>query len=30
MELATHPDVATESVGIEPERYLVVRPYPWN
>lgn len=28
MELATHPDVATESVGVEPERYLVVKPYP--
>lgn len=28
MELATHPDVATESVGEEPERYLVVKPYP--
>ncbi len=28
MELATHPDVATESMGEEPERYLVVKPYP--
>jgi len=28
MELATHPDVATESEGEEPERYLVVKPYP--
>lgn len=28
LELATHPDVATESVGEEPNRRLVVRPYP--
>lgn len=27
MELATHPDVITESIGEEPERYLVVKPY---
>lgn len=27
MELATHPNVITESIGEEPERYLVVKPY---
>lgn len=28
MELATHPDVVTESEGEEPNRYLTVKPYP--
>ena len=28
MELASYPDIATESIGEEPQRYIVVRPYP--
>jgi len=28
VELATHPDVMTESIGEEPNRQLVVKPYP--
>ncbi len=28
VELASFPDINTESVGIDPERRLVVRPYP--
>lgn len=28
VELATHPDVMTESIGEEPNRQLIVKPYP--
>lgn len=28
MELAINPNVTTESVGEEPNRYLIVKPYP--
>ncbi|MCL5733198.1 MAG: hypothetical protein M1334_00845 [Patescibacteria group bacterium] len=26
VELATHPDVATESVGVGPSRYVIIKP----
>ncbi len=28
LELATHPDIITESIGDGEERYVVVKPYP--
>jgi len=28
MELASYPDVATESIGDEPQRRIVIKPYP--
>ncbi len=28
MELASYPDVATESIGDEPQRRVVIKPYP--
>lgn len=28
MELASYPDVATESIGSEPQRRIVIKPYP--
>ena len=28
MELASYPDIATESIGAEPRRRIVVKPYP--
>jgi spoIIIJ-associated protein len=28
MELASYPDIATESIGSEPNRRIVVKPYP--
>lgn len=28
VELASFPDVITESVGVDPERRLIVKPYP--
>ena len=28
MELAAYPDIATESVGAEPQRRVVIKPYP--
>ncbi len=28
MELASCPDIATESIGAEPQRRIVVKPYP--
>lgn len=28
LELATNPNVITESVGKEPHRYLIIKPYP--
>ncbi len=28
LELATHPDIVTESIGDGDKRYVVVRPYP--
>jgi spoIIIJ-associated protein len=28
MELATYPDIATESIGTEPQRRVVIKPYP--
>lgn len=28
MELAAYPDVATESIGDEPQRRIVIKPYP--
>lgn len=28
MELASHPDIATESIGAEPNRRIVIKPYP--
>ena len=28
LELATHPDIVTESIGNGDERYVVVKPYP--
>ena len=28
LELATHPDIVTESIGDGEERYVVVKPYP--
>ena len=28
MELASYPDVATESIGEEPKRRIVIKPYP--
>ena len=28
MELAAHPDIATESIGEEPYRRVVIKPYP--
>lgn len=28
MELASYPDVATESIGNEPQRRIVIKPYP--
>jgi len=28
MELASYPDVATESIGTEPQRRIVIKPYP--
>jgi spoIIIJ-associated protein len=28
MELAAHPDIATESIGAEPNRRIVIKPYP--
>lgn len=28
LELADHPNVATESIGQEPERRVMIRPYP--
>ena len=28
MELATYPDIATESVGADPSRRIVIKPYP--
>lgn len=28
MELASYPDIATESIGAEPQRRIVVKPYP--
>ena len=28
MELATCPDIATESIGVEPQRRIIIKPYP--
>lgn len=28
MELAAYPDVATESIGAEPQRRVIIKPYP--
>lgn len=28
MELAAYPDIATESIGAEPNRRIVIKPYP--
>jgi len=28
MELASYPDIATESIGAEPQRRIVIKPYP--
>ena len=28
MELASYPDIATESVGAEPQRRVIIKPYP--
>lgn len=28
LELASFPDIVTESIGVEPERRMVVKPYP--
>ena len=28
MEFASHPDIATESIGDEPQRRVVIKPYP--
>lgn len=28
MELASYPDIATESIGNEPQRRIVIKPYP--
>lgn len=28
MELAAYPDIATESVGSEPQRRVIIKPYP--
>jgi len=28
LELSTHPDIVTESIGTGDERYVVVKPYP--
>lgn len=28
MELASYPDIATESIGDEPQRRVVIKPYP--
>ena len=28
MELASYPDVATESIGDEPQRRIIIKPYP--
>lgn len=28
MELASYPDIATESVGSEPQRRIIIKPYP--
>src|SRR3989344_4240416 len=28
MELASYPDIATESIGNEPQRRIIVKPYP--
>lgn len=28
MELASYPDIATESIGTEPNRRIVIKPYP--
>lgn len=28
MELAAYPDVATESIGSEPQRRVIIKPYP--
>jgi spoIIIJ-associated protein len=28
MELATYPDITTESIGTEPQRRVVIKPYP--
>ncbi|OGN02664.1 MAG: hypothetical protein A2655_03045 [Candidatus Yanofskybacteria bacterium RIFCSPHIGHO2_01_FULL_43_42] len=28
MELAAYPDIATESVGAEPQRRVIIKPYP--
>jgi spoIIIJ-associated protein len=28
MELASYPDIATESIGAEPNRRIVIKPYP--
>lgn len=28
MELAAYPDVATESIGFEPQRRIIIKPYP--
>jgi len=27
MELASYPDIATESIGEEPQRRIVIKPY---
>ena len=28
MELASYPDIATESIGAEPQRRVIIKPYP--
>lgn len=28
MELASYPDIATESIGEEPQRRIIIKPYP--
>ncbi|OGN09926.1 MAG: hypothetical protein A3J46_03430 [Candidatus Yanofskybacteria bacterium RIFCSPHIGHO2_02_FULL_41_11] len=28
MELAACPDIATESIGVEPQRRIIIKPYP--
>lgn len=28
MELASYPDIATESIGAEPQRRIIIKPYP--
>ena len=28
MELAAHPDISTESIGSEPQRRVIIKPYP--